>query len=272
MDTKIKLSDVKKIYTGNAEEVQRGFLASLRRLQEDASAAEAENWLKVQALAVKAAEEAQQKAEAHSKEVKGSSASAEVKEAAKKEAEEARKRTSEARAVLKQMQKEADAAKQRSISAGIKPESLQALAEVMQRKGLRAEDIKKDFLLQYIPERFNESQQLCSVKEVKPEEAEEVRKQFEDTPEVLVQKDEKLFIYKQQRLFTSNTFVTLFTSAADKRAKMQKEAADKRSEAEKAADKKKKEEARAKKFEELRKRLAEYDAEQAAKKAEEVQQ
>lgn len=258
MENKVKFSEVKKVYTGNADEVQRGYFAMLKRLQKDAEAAEAKKRAEVAALAVADAVKAEEAAQKHFKEVNGSSAPAETKAEAKKAAEAAKKRTSE-------VKKEAEAAKKAAESAfrvcsadGIKPEAVAALADAMQRKNFSKDDLNKEFLLQYIPERFNEAQQLCSRKEVQPEEAEEVRKQYESTPEMLVQKEEKLFIYKPIFLFTANSLLSVFFAAADKRTKLQKEAADKRSEAEKAADKQKKAEAKFAKFVELQKRAEEY--------------
>lgn len=258
MENKVKFSEVKKVYTGNADEVQRGYFAMLKRLQKDAAAAEAKKSAEVAALAVADAVKAEEAAQKHCKEVSGSSAKAEVKAEAKRSAEAAKKHTSESRKAQKAAQKAAESAFKVCSADGIKPEAVAALADAMQRKNLKPEDLNKDFLVQYLPERFNAAQQLCSRKEVQPEDAEEVRKQYEAQPEMLVQKEEKLYIYKPIFLFTANSLLSIFFAAADKRAKLQKEAADKRNEAEKAADKQKKASAKYAKFVELQKRAEEY--------------
>ena len=258
MGQKVKFNDVKKVYTGNADEVQRGFYAMLKRLQKDAAAAEARKRAEVAALAVKDAEKAEAAAAQRSKEVSGSSAKAETKAEAREALAEAKKQTSAAKAEAQKAQKAAAQALAVCSADGIRPEAVAALAEVMQRKNFRAEDLSKDFLLSYLPERFNAAQQICSRKEVQPEEAEAVRKQYESTPGMLMQKDEKLYIYRPVFLFTANSLFTIFCSAADARSKQQKAEADKRTEAEKAADKQKKAAAKYAKFVELQKRAEEY--------------
>lgn len=258
MENKVKFSEVKKVYTGNADEVQRGFFAMLKRLQKDAEAAEAKKRAAVAALAVTDAEKAEAEAQKHTKEVAGSSAKAETKAEARAALAEAKKRTSEAKAEAKKAQKAAEEAQKVCSADGIKPEAVAALAEAMQRKNFKTEDLSKDFLLSYLPERFNAAQQICSRKEVQPEEAEAVRKQYESTPEMLMQKDEKLYVYRPVFLFTANSLLSLFCSAADARSKQQKAEADKRTEAEKAADKQKKAASKYAKFVELQKRAEEY--------------
>ena len=258
MENRVKFSEVKKVYTGNADEVQRGYFAMLKRLQKDAAAAEAKKRAEVAALAVADAVKAEEAAQKHYKEVSGSSAKEETKAEAKRAAEEAKKHTSEARKAQKEAQKEAESAFKVCSADGIKPEAVAALADAMQRKNFNAEDLSKDFLLKYLPERFNAAQQLCSRKEVQPEDAEEVRKQYEALPEMLLQVDEKLYIYKPVSLFTANSLLSVFFAAADARTKLSKEGEDKRSEAEKAADKQKKAAAKYAKFVELQKRAEEY--------------
>lgn len=265
METKNTIAAVKKVYTSSADAVQRGFFAYLRRLQKDAAAAEADKRTKCAALLLKDAEEVQKKAAQRAKDMqraaKKDAAKAEAAAEALKEAEAAKKQTEAARKNLQKVQKEAQKAKAESAADKMKAEAVAALADVMQRKQLSAEDFNKDFLLKYLPERFNAAQKICSRKEVQPEDAEEVRKQYASTPEALKEEDGKLFLMKEQNLFTANSLLSLFTKAADARSAQQKAEADKRS-AEDAAKKEAKKRAR---IEEYRRIVAEFDAAEAQK-------
>ena len=149
----------------------------------------------------------------------------------------------------------------------MRAEAIEALREVMQRKNMRAEDFTKDFLQKYLSASFNSCNTLCRVKEVQPEDAEEVRKQYASTPEALREEDEKLYLLLPINYFTANSLLNFFTKAADKREALRKEAADQRSAAEKEAAAAEKEAKRVKKFEEMRKALAKFDAEQQQKAA-----
>lgn len=269
METKNTIAAVKKVYTSSADAVQRGFYAYLRRLQKDAAAAEADKQTQCAALLLKDAEEVQKKAAQHAKDMqraaKKDAAKADAAIDAGSAAVAAADALAAARKNLQKVQKEAQKAKAESAADKIKAEAVAALADVMQRKNLRAEDFSKDFLLQYLPERFNAAQKICSRKEVQPEDAEEVRKQYASTPEALKEEDGKLYIMKEQNLFTANSLLSLFTKAADARSKQQKAEADKRSAEEKAADAAKKEAKKRARIEEYRRIVAEFDAAEAQK-------
>lgn len=230
-----KISEVKKVYTFYSDVVTRGFMASLRRLQFDAAEAEAANNLLIAKSNYKAAADA----------AKAAKSSADAKSA-----------EAEAKKTLKAAQK---AAAEAAKSSDARKQAMQALFDVMQRKGLRSSDINKDFLLQWLPQRFNANKTICRVKLVEIADEKEIREKYADFPQMLVERDERLFIYTPIALFTANSFFTLFLTAAMQRRKAAKEsesAAEKeRKEAEKA-------ERRAKSIAAMRAKVAAYDAEQ----------
>lgn len=265
METITKIAEVKKVYTIFSDEETRGFCASLRRLQKDCEDAEAQRSAEDASAAVKSAEDAlkaAKKAEADKK-----------REAAKKSSEEAQKKAeaaaqavsaaesavNEAQKIAAAAQQKAAEAKKRSASSEKAARALASLADVMQRKNLRAADINKDYLLQNLPLRFNAAQQICSVKLVKLEDEAETRKNFADAANMLVERENRLFIYKPILLFTANTFLSLFCSAADAKRKAEAEAS---SAAEKEAKKREAAEKEAKRIEAMRAKIAAYEAKQ----------
>jgi hypothetical protein len=231
-----KISDVKKVYTIYTDLETRGFMASLRRLQKDCAEASAANNLLI----------AKSNYKSLSDDVKQNV----VMSAADKNAviAEAKKAVSVAKAA-------AAAAEQSSAE---RKNAISALWDVMQRKGLRAEDINKDFLLQWIPQRFNANNVICSVKLVEIADEKEIRDKYAAFPSMLVEREERLFIYKPLLLFTANSFLTLFLTAATQRSKAAKETESAADKERKAAEKA---ERRAKSIAAMRAKVAAYDAE-----------
>ena len=265
MEKVTKIAEVKKCYTIFNDEETRGFFASVKRLQKDCEDAEAAQRAKIAEAEVKSAEDAAKAAEKRSKDAQRAakkdaakeSAAAEAEQqsaAAVKAVEEAKKRAAVA------VQKAAEV--QKRINASEKARAaLEALAEVMQRKNFASSDICKDFLLQYIPQKFNAAQQLCSVKKVDAAEAEAVREEFAkaDAVQMLEERESELYIFKPILLYTANTFLSLFCSAADARSKQQKAA---ESAAEKEAKAKESAAREAKRIAEYKRKIAEYEAKQ----------
>lgn len=245
METKVKIAAVKKRYTIFADEETRGFIASMKRLQKDAADAEAAQQAVASSAAVKAAKDAVKAA----------------KDAEAKKAAEAALKSAEAAA--KEAKKAAADAESRKASSAKAKAALEALADVMQRKNLHAADINKDYLLQNLPLRFNAAQQVCTVKMVAAEAEADVKKEYENTPALLIERDNHLFIYKPILLFTSNTFFNLFCSAADAKKKAESEAS---SAADKEAKAAAKQEKLAKEIEAWRKKIAAFDAAQQESK------
>lgn len=241
METKVTFSDYKKVYTGSADNVQRGFFAYLRRLQKDAEAAQGEFFAQTAAQDAKkaadAAADAVKKAQAAQQAAKKGAAKQPEAEAAKQAAQEAKEAAKEAQQAAKKAAKDAQEAKKRSAADGIKPEALSALSAVLQKKGLRAADFTKEYLLQYLPAIFDANKQICSRKEIPDEEAQQTRKEYAEMPERLREEDGKLYLLRPRVLFTANSLLSLFTKAADAKAKAAKEAADGLTAAQKEAKK-----------------------------------
>lgn len=243
-----KISTIKKVYTIFNDEETRGFIASMKRLQKDCEDAQKGKAAEAAEAAVKCAADA-------------------VSAARKQDAKaEARKQLDAAKKAAAEAKKAAEAVQQRGPKAIA---ALEALAEVMQRKGLKPEDICKDYLLQHLPKRFNAAQHICSVSIVAIADEAEARKQYANSADMLIERDEaeagkRLYIYKPINLFTANSFLNLFTAAADAKQKAEAEARKAESAIEKEAKKAEAAKKRAAYYEALRKKLADYDAESAA--------
>lgn len=268
MEKSVKISELKKGFCIFSDDETRGFFASVKRLTNYCKIAESGKEAEKSAIdfaeAEKALKEAK-KAEADRKREAGKDAKkAEAYENAKGVTEEAKRKAEEARKKAENAKREASEAEKVLNGNEKARKAIANLAEIMQRKHFSSADISKDFLLKWIPERFNANNELCSVKAVKPEEEAETRANFADCPDMLIVNDDTLYIYKPIRLYTANSFLSLIMTASDKREKAGKE---KVSAIEKARKEAEKAEKRAKRMESYRQKLAEYDAE-IAKKAE----
>lgn len=234
-----KISDVKKVYTNYTDEETRGFLASLRRLQKDCAEAAAANNLLIAKSNYKSIAE-------------------DIKQNNEMSAADKNAVIAEAKKAIAIAQKSAAAAEQ---SSDKRKAAINALYDVMQRKGLRAEDINKDFLLQWIPQRFNANNTICSVKLVEIADEKEIREKYAAVPSMLIEREERLFIYKPLLLFTAKSFLDLFLTAATQRSKAAKDTESAADKERKAAEKA---ERRAKSIAAMRAKVAAYDAEIAA--------
>ena len=271
METKTTYAATKKVYTSDADAQQRGFFAYLRRLQQDASAAEAASKTQTSALAAadaaKAAQDAQKAAQKAAKAAARADASAEAKDAAEAKARAA----AEAKDAADAAKKAADAAKAAEAEAAKKADAktrsaaIDALREVMLKKHLRAADFCKEFLLENIPRRFNADKQICKVTRVELADEAKTREDYKNALSMLVEaEDGYLYIYKPILLFTANSLLTEFTRAADAKTRRAAEAKAAEAEAQKAAKAKAAEDA-------ILRRAAEINAKrEAAQKAAEA--
>lgn len=256
-----KFSEIKKVYCIFSDEETRGYFASVKRLVKDCSDAEAAQKAEAAEAALKVANDALKAAKKRAADLQRAAAkNAEKQPEAQKaeaEAQKAAEAAAEAKKAAEAAQKAAEEVQKRCNANTKAGKALQSLAEVMQRKQFGSADINKDFLLTWLPELFNDAQQLCSVKAVKPEEEAAAKEAYKDTPDMLKEKEGILYIYKPRNLFTANGFLTLFCKAADAR---QKEGKAKLSAAEKEAkkaDDAKKEAARIAAY---REKIAAYEA------------
>ena len=261
MEKVTKIAEVKKVYTIFSDSETRGFFASLRRLRKDCEDAEAAKQAEAAEAAVKCAMDAAKAAAKRAKDLQRAAQKDAAKAEAAAEAQKAAEAAAEAVTIAQKdaaiaVQKAAEAKKRESAES-----ALASLAEVMQRKQLKSEDITKDFLLEYLPQKFNAAQQICSIKKVDAAEAEAVREEFakKDLTQLLEERESELYICKPISLFTANTFLSLFCSAAAERSKQQKEAS---SAAEKEAKAKASAEREAKRIAEYRRKIAEFEAKQ----------
>lgn len=263
------IAAVKKVYTIFSDEETRGFCASLRRLAKDCADAEAAQRFADAEAAAKAEADAAKAAKKRAEDLKRAAAKNESKAAEAAEAEAAAKeaaaKEAEAKKEAQKAQQKAAEAKKRSAASEKAAKALQALADIMQRKGLRAEDITKEYLLQWLPLRFNSLQQICSVKRVEVEEEAKAREDWKEFPAALLEREDRLFLYRPILLFTSNTFFSLFCSAADAKKKAEKEVL---SAAEKEAKQREAAEKEARRIEAYRAKIAAYEAKQAQKQQE----
>lgn len=266
MKNNVKISEVKKVYTVFSDEETRGFCASLRRLKKDCEDASAAKAAEAAESSVKVCEDALKAAKKRAEDMQRAA----KKDAAKKDAAiDAGSAAVEAAEALAVAKKAAQQAKLRSAEVTKRSaenpkaaKALASLAEVMLQKEFSAEDITKDFLLQYLPQKFNAAGSICKVSAVKPEEEEETRAKFVDTPEALQVVEDTLYIYKPLLLFTANTFLSFFCSAAEARKKENKEVL---SAAEKEEKKRAAEERERKRYEAYKAKIAAYEAKQAKK-------
>lgn len=267
MATKSTYSEDKKVYCAAADNQQRGFYAYLRRLQKDAAAAEADASAEAAKIAAdeaaKAAKAAADAAKAAAKLLKKKAdEAAKAKAAAADEAKA--KADADAAAAAKAAKAAAEAAakaKAESAKDAIKAEAIKGLRAVMIKKGLKAADFSKDYLIENLPLRFNAANELCSIKRIEDEDAAEAREKFAS---MLVERDGKLLKYTPIRFFTANSLLSVFTAAADAKSKAAKAAAAKESAAERQAKAEAKAAAR---YAEALRRVKEYEAQHKAESA-----
>lgn len=268
MKANVKISEAKKIYCVFADEETRGFCASLRRLQKDCTDAAAKRAETDAAAALKAAADEAKKAAKRAADTKREAAKdatkADKAAAAAEEAKAAAAAEAAAKKAADAAHKAAKEAAKRAAANMRAASALEMLSELMQRKNFAAADITKDFLLQYLPQRFNAANELCRVSVVKAEEEAETREKFADMPQILVERESTLYIYKPLSLFTANSFLSLFCAAADAR---KKEAAENLSAAEKEAKQREAEEREAKRIAAYKAKIAAYEAKIAARNA-----